>query len=71
LNDSIISGRYGKTDVNATGSAKRHIAANFGQPTTARFGAYNKPNIVSWLVGSVGFLLIPFAMIFGGFFSAP
>jgi hypothetical protein len=24
--DSIISGRYGKTEVNAIGSAKRHIA---------------------------------------------
>jgi hypothetical protein len=25
-NDSIISGRYGKTEVSAIGSAKRHIA---------------------------------------------
>jgi hypothetical protein len=35
LNDSIISGRYGKTDVKATGSAKRHIAARMGQSSTA------------------------------------
>ncbi len=28
---SIISGRYGKTDVKATGSAKRHIAGLFNQ----------------------------------------
>jgi hypothetical protein len=27
LKDSIISGRYGKTEVRAIGSAKRHIAA--------------------------------------------